>query len=473
MNVEKVLDEFISKMRGEGVPQIAIDNFSFYYLQLAQGAAGKVFEEEIEPVGDLGAFEDLSVAFRKGGRTLLSRTVHLVLNGGLGTSMGMLMPKSSLHVRGGLSFLDIIARRSLLQKTALVLMNSFVTREHSLRALDKYLPSRENIPRDFLQHKTPKVEIEGLKPVRWEANPLLEWCPPGHGDIYPALSSSGMLDALLGSGYRYAFVSNADNLGATVDETILGFFAQSEAPFLMEVADRTEVDKKGGHLARRRTDGRLILREAAQCPEAERGEFSDINRHRYFNTNNLWLDLAALSRLLVKTRGVLGLPMILNRKTVDPRDPDSVGAYQLETAMGGAIEVFEGAMALRVDRSRFLPVKTTNDLLVVRSDAVTLTPDLRLTKNPERAFDKLPVVSLDSRYYRNIDSFDSRFPKGVPSMVECEALSVEGDITFGANVEIRGNVSVDQARLERTKQDSPAKNPSRAFIGDGAILKGS
>jgi len=472
MKVEKVLDVFVSKMRAEGVPRIAIDNFCFYYLQLSRGAAGKVSEEEIEPVGDLQVFEDLSAACREGGRDLLSSTVHLVLNGGLGTSMGMLMPKSSLQIRGGLSFLDIIAKRSLLQKTALVLMNSFATRVHSLRALDNYLPGGGDLPRDFLQHKTPKVAIEGLKPVQWEANPVLEWCPPGHGDIYPALSSSGMLDELLGSGYRYAFVSNADNLGATVDETILGFFAQSEAPFLMEVADRTEADKKGGHLARRRADGRLILREAAQCPEDERGEFSDINRHRFFNTNNLWLDLAALSRLLDKRRGVLGLPMILNRKTVDPRDPDSLWVYQLETAMGGAIEVFEGAMALKVDRSRFLPVKTTNDLLVVRSDAVTLTPDLRLTKNPERAFDTLPVVSLDRRYYRNIDSFESRYPKGVPSLVECETFSVEGDITFGADVKVRGNVSVEQAQMERIKPNSTAKKTSRAFIEDGAILSG-
>lgn len=80
-------------------------------------------------------------------------------------------------------------------------------------------------------------------------------CPPGHGDIYPSLLGSGMLERLLSEGIQYLFVSNSDNLGATLDLQLLQHFASSGAPFMMEVCERTAADKKGGHLARRKADG--------------------------------------------------------------------------------------------------------------------------------------------------------------------------------------------------------------------------
>jgi len=100
-----------------------------------------------------------------------------------------------------------------------------------------------------LQGKFPKLLADSLEPVSWPANPELEWAPPGHGDLYTSIVTSGTLDALLEKDYRYAFVSNSDNLGAVLDERILGWFAREGLPFAMEVADRTEADRKGGHLA--------------------------------------------------------------------------------------------------------------------------------------------------------------------------------------------------------------------------------
>ncbi len=152
----------------------------------------------------------------------------------------------------------------------------------------------------------------------------------------------------------------------------------------MEVTDRTEADRKGGHLAQRREDGRLVLRETAQTPEEDLEALQDINRHRYVNTNNLWVDLRALDAAMRERDGVLGLPMIRNEKTVDPSDKSSPAVYQIETAMGAAIEVFEGARALRVPRTRFAPVKTTDDLLALRSDAYELTDDARVVLAGER-----------------------------------------------------------------------------------------
>jgi UDP-N-acetylglucosamine pyrophosphorylase len=181
--------------------------------------------------------------------------------------------------------------------------------------------------------------------------------------------------------------------------------------------------------------------------------FQDIARHRYFNTNNLWINLPALSRLLAEKGGVLGLPMIRNSKTLDPRDPTSPKVYQLETAMGAAISAFEGASALRVPRTRFAPVKTCDDLLGVRSDAYVLTPEWRVVLNPERRFG-VPVISLDPRYYKLIDQMESRFPYGPPSLLECERFTVKGNVFFGPGVVCRGVVEVvnDGAKQARVEQ---------------------
>jgi UTP--glucose-1-phosphate uridylyltransferase len=227
----------------------------------------------------------------------------------------------------------------------------------------------------------------------------------------------------------------------------------------MEVTDRTEADRKGGHLARRREDGRLVLRETAQTPEEDLEALQDITRHRYVNTNNLWVDLRALDAAMRERDDVLGLPMIRNEKTVDPSDKSSPAVYQIETAMGAAIEVFEGARALRVPRTRFAPVKTTDDLLALRSDAYRLTDDGRMELAPERD-GRAPFVALDSDHFKLLRDFEARFPSGPPSLAACERLEVEGDVRFGADVVVRGEVTV------RQEGDEPLE------IEDGTVLEG-
>src|SRR5664279_4617495 len=212
----------------------------------------------------------------------------------------------------------------------------------------------------------------------------------------------------------------------------------------MEVVQGTEADRKGGHIARRRTDGQLVLRETAQTPPEDEDSFRDYRRWRFYNTNNLWVDLEALAGTLQACDGVLELPLIVNRKTVDPRDSDSTAVIQLESAMGAAIESFPGASLLLVPRTRFAPVKTTDDLLVLRSDVYEVSDDLAVEPAAGRA-DNLPYVELDKRFYRLIDDFERRFPDGPPSLREAERLVVHGDVTFGANVRVRGAVELDVA----------------------------
>jgi UTP--glucose-1-phosphate uridylyltransferase len=373
--------------------------------------------------------------------------------------MGMDRAKSLLEVKDGLTFLDVIARQVLaLRKQSgarlpLVLMNSFYTRDDSLTLLHGYEELASDVPFDFVQHKEPKLLVDGLRPAEWPPNPSLEWCPPGHGDIYPALLTSGMLGTLLERGYRYAFMSNSDNLGAVLDPRILAWFASEGLPYLAEVTERTPADKKGGHIAVLKETGGLILRETAQTPDADMDAFTDRERHPFFHVNNLWVDLRALDALLRERDGVLGLPMIVNEKTLDPADASTPPVYQLETAMGAAIGVFQGARAIRVPRSRFVPVKRTSDLLVLRSDAYRLGDGARIELSDGR--DRPPLVELDD-HFKLLDDFDARFPAGPPSLVAAEGLAVRGDVTFGRDVTVRGAVTVEGPRR----------------VEDGALLEG-
>jgi UTP--glucose-1-phosphate uridylyltransferase len=442
-------------MRAAGLPPTAVDTFAHYEERLREGEQGLLPESEIEPVSDLPRADELP----EPDGSAVDEVVVLKLNGGLGTSMGMTEAKSLIEVKPGHSFLDVIVHQVLHLRARygaripLLLMDSFATRDDTLAALARYPDLQlDDLPLDFMQGKVPKLLEDTLEPVSWPANPELEWAPPGHGDVYTSLVTSGMLDRLLEHGYRYAFLSNSDNLGAVLDVRILDWFAREGLPFLSESTERTEADRKGGHLARRRPADGLVLRETAQTPPEDQEAFEDLSRHRYFNANNIWVNLDALQSKLGERDGVLSLPMIVNRKTVDPTDSSSPAVIQLETAMGAAIGAFEGAGAILVPRERFVPVKTTDQLLVVRSDAYELADDWTM----RLAAEEIPVVRLDSDYYKLLAEFEQRFPAGPPSLVECRRLTVEGDVTFGRDVVVRGEVRVE--------------GPGR--IEDGEVLEG-
>jgi len=448
---------YAEKMRSAEMPELAIESFRYYFQLLHKGETGMLPERAIEPVENLSSADELEDELSEVGREALGMAVTLKLNGGLGTSMGLDQAKSLLQVRGPLTFLDIIIRRALASKVPLVLMNSFATDADTLALLREYPELDGDRAITFIQHQVPKIDRETFEPAEYPENPSLEWCPPGHGDIYQSLVTSGTLSRLLAAGKRYAFVSNSDNLGADLDLKILGQFVASGAPFMMEVARRTRADRKGGHLARLAGGtGPLLLRESAQCPAEDMGQFQDVTRHRFFNTNNLWIDLSALEEKVNHGETFLELPMIRNAKTVNPQDPSSRPVFQLETAMGAAISQFEGATALVVPRSRFSPVKTCSDLLVARSDAMVLEDDYRLIPNPERSFEDL-LIELDRRYYRHLADMDRRFPGGPPSLLDCSSLRIKGDFVLGAQIRLSGDVSLvnrtgSQVVLDGTQQ---------------------
>jgi UDP-N-acetylglucosamine pyrophosphorylase len=436
---------FESKMQAVGLSAAAIAAFHRCYESLVADQSGMIPESAIDPASDVGDWTEIVSQTPVADAALIAQTVCIKLNGGLGTSMGLQKAKSLLPIKGNDTFLDLIVKQiKHLRKVSgtpvrLLLMNSFSTSEDTLAYLEKYASDGFNKAEEveLMQNRVPKILADTLQPAQWPTHPELEWCPPGHGDIYPALLGSGWLGKLLEQGVKYAFVSNSDNLGAQLNLNFLRWFAESNAPFVMEVTRRTEADKKGGHLAVRRSDGQLILREVAQCPDEDIPSFQNIDRHRFFNTNTLWIRLDILESILEKNGGVLPLPMIRNSKTVDPRDSSSPKVYQLETAMGAGIECFPGARAVNVPRSRFFPVKTSSDLLLLRSDAVEIDDEGTVALSPS-CNGVAPIVDLDSKLYKLVDSLDSL---GVPSLANAKKLTIRGKHHFEPGCIIKGTAS--------------------------------
>ncbi len=434
--------EITKKMKNEGLSQIAIENFLYNYDLFLKQQTTLISKDTIDNPKNIPAYTDLDDRLLAIGEKNLKQTVMIKLNGGLGTSMGLKKAKSLLKVKGKYNFLDIIAKQAEKKEIPLILMDSFNTQQDSLACLEKYDTFKnQSLPLDFLQNKVPKISLETGKPAEYRKNPDLEWCPPGHGDIYIAMLTNGILEDLLDHGIKYAFISNSDNLGATLDLKLLGFLAQEKLPFLMEVAERTESDKKGGHLAVNR-EGGLILREVAQCPEDELKDFQNYEKYKYFNTNNIWINLEALKEKLAENNNNLKLPLIINKKNLDPRDENSEKVAQLETAMGAAIQIFDNAQAVIVPRTRFVPVKKTNDLLKVRSDLYRVDQEYNLVAENNETVQNL-TIDLDPAYYKKIDDFDEKFSDCKIDLFECTNFKVRGNIKFKGELKLVGDVIVE------------------------------
>lgn len=385
-------------------------------------------EKSISPVGDLPLLEDLKKPVGKELKRLQSQVTIIKLNGGLGTSMGMKRPKSLLEVRKDRTFMDVMVAGA--KDQPLVLVNTFATHQST----SEYLKSRDmsEVGMLFSEAKFPRLDMteDHIKIPDLEGDQ--RWSPPGHVYVYEELYRSGMLDNLIEQGREYAFISNADNLGATVDYSIPHYMDQERIRFLLEAVRRRPSDIKGGHLAMQ--DGHLILREVAQCHPNDQEAFEDYNKHRYFNSNNIWIHLRSL-RAEIESKGSLHAPVILNQKDVDGRL-----IIQLEGAMGAVIETLRGE-AIRVPSSRFSPVKKLGDYLTVMSDAYKLNMkrgSLQLAKKRSGVSPKVDIKGIPIEP----ESISRMCPYGVPSLIDCKSLNIFGNVIFEKGAKISGDVEI-------------------------------
>ncbi|KAK3071378.1 UTP-glucose-1-phosphate uridylyltransferase [Teratosphaeriaceae sp. CCFEE 6253] len=372
----------------------------------------------------------------------LSKLAVLKLNGGLGTSMGCVGPKSVIEVRDGMSFLDLSVRQiEFLNRTydvnvPMILMNSFNTDKDTANIIKKYEGHNIDIM-TFNQSKYPRVLKDSLLPAPKSADSQIsDWYPPGHGDVFESLFNSGILDKLLDRGIEILFLSNADNLGAVVDLNILQHMVETRAEYIMELTDKTKADVKGGTIIDYGGQARLL--EIAQVPKQYVNEFKSIKKFKYFNTNNIWMNLRAVKRVVENNE--LEMEIIPNGKSIpaDKKGETDVSVIQLETAVGAAIKHFKNAHGINVPRRRFLPVKTCSDLMLVKSDLYTLKHG-QLMIDPSR-FGPAPLIKLGSDF-KKVSQFQGRIPS-IPKILELDHLTITGAVNLGRGVVLKGTVII-------------------------------
>ena len=372
----------------------------------------------------------------------LNKLAVIKLNGGLGTSMGCVGPKSVIEVRDGMSFLDLSVRQiEYLNRTynvsvPFVLMNSFNTDEDTQNIIKKYEGHNIDIM-TFNQSRYPRVLRDSLLPAPKEYDSQIsDWYPPGHGDVFESLYNSGILEKLMKRGIEIVFLSNADNLGAVVDLRILQHMVETKAEYIMELTDKTKADVKGGTIIDYDNEVRLL--EIAQVPKEHTNEFKSIKKFKYFNTNNIWLDLRAIKRVVEDNE--LEMEIIPNNKSIpaDKKGESDVNIVQLETAVGAAIRHFKNAHGVNVPRRRFLPVKTCSDLMLVKSDLYSLKHG-QLVIHSDR-FGPAPLIKLGNDF-KKVSDFQKRIGS-IPKILELDHLTITGAVNLGRGVVLKGTVII-------------------------------
>ncbi len=455
----KVESRITKKMQSRGIDQKCINEFLNMVRRVPNSNSGYIPLAETSPpdsrmIIDSETLGENQNELERLGRKLLTKAVVIKLNGGRSTSMGGLVPKGILEVKNGRCYLEIIVgqieaiKRKWGAEIPLVLMNSFFTHERTMEILADYNCN----PHIFIQNQVPRLLQDSLLPMETDTDD--DWAPPGHGDVFISLKRTGILERLIKSGKKWAFISNLDNLAACLEPWILGLISTQNIDFLLEVTDRTSVDRKGGTLVIH--NNKLQLLELAQVEPEERDSFMDIERFKVFNTNNLWVDLEALAAAL--NNQTPALPLIQNHKTIG-----GLKIIQLESAMGAAIGIFPRARGLRVGRDRFFPTKKIGDLFLLQTDFCILDSMDRIRVNPKRPPDLSvrPSVVFDVNFLDFPHKIPERFedPSSI-SLVLADSFEVSGPVFFEKNVRIEGHVAikVPNGKPYRIYQGSILKN---------------
>lgn len=432
LHIDRLWNSIETVLREDGSRDLFVGVYHDLFRQFMRSRTSYIPENSLAEPGSFPTLDQLTT-YRNLGRALRPKAVCIKLNGGLGTTMGLTGPKGLLEVREKLSLLSMACYQSFCARVPLLLMNSYrtekATGEHLASCLDE---SGVPLPGGFLQNRAPRLDADTGFPLGRDYGED-RWCPPGHGDLYTALHATGALQHLLDHGYRYAFVSNIDNCGATFCDEILGLLASKKMPFLMEVTERTPADAKGGHICRRSSDGQLMLRERAQVSQEDTNDFLDIEKHRLFNSNNLWLDL----RVLAKQRKLAAsLPLIVNEKFVGDSGGKSQRVIQLETAMGAALAELKSASAIEVPRTRFAPIKHLADWISVQSDQYRLTEQYLLERTNKH---QLCSILLDESI-NSVEDIKKMFPDQLPSLRRCQQVEFTGRVTAWSDSTLLGDL---------------------------------
>ncbi|VDD90997.1 unnamed protein product [Enterobius vermicularis] len=389
---------------------------------------------------------------------ILKRICVLKLNGGLGTTMGCSSPKSLIVVRGDLTFLQIAIKQNetIKQKygteVPLILMNSFNTESATLQ----YLEDHNKNLRCFEQSKCPRIDAANHRPIFLDKNcdENEKWYPPGHGNVFQSMAFCGLLDELIAKGRDICFISNIDNTGATTDLRIAKFMIDSKTEYAMECTQKTLADIKGGTLIE--INNGIMHLEIPQVPPENVEEFCSLRTFKMFNTNNIWVNLKSVKARLTDMK----MEIIVNKKKLRNGRP----VIQLETSVGGAIRNFQNVFSIKVPRARFLPVKKTQDLLALMSDIYEMDDCCNIRLRINRPIVHQPIIKL-SKHFDSMEQFWKRFAT-IPQMSDLVRLRVDGDVYFGKDVILKGDVIIVADEGNRLEI------PSKCFI-ENKVVTGS
>ncbi|KAG0582020.1 hypothetical protein KC19_3G027000 [Ceratodon purpureus] len=404
-------------------------------------------------------------------KVLLHKLIVVKLCGTLGRSLGTTQPKSLVEIHSEQSFVDLAVQQIEVlnvkynAKVLLVLATSDNTDRAVKQAVKKYSASDVDII-VFNQTEYPR-EVWPVTPKLGEDGGYLT----NNGDLFAAFSFSGKLDELLALGKEYLFISNCDNLGATVDLNMLNNLSENQCDYCMEVTPKNGTDAENGAYVSSEGNIELLEFEEVSRSQNEKSRSGDV---KVVNTNSTWVNLKAVKRLAE----IEALDIYCSSKGAGEGENIT---FQLQTSSGAPlyslqvngeifenlpiegnsdlllVQFFDGSVAVEVPRTRFHPIRDTSDLLLFRSDLYTVREGV-VCPNPLRLSDVNPTIELEGLKLRKMQYFTERL-KHIPSLLELSSLRVIGDVWFGSDVILQGKVVIW------------AKKDERIDIPDGEIIK--
>lgn len=375
-------------------------------------------------------------------KKLLDKLVVVKFNGALGTNMGFSGPKSAIEVKNNLTPLDLMVDQveSLNSKygcnVPLLLMDTAETQDHVQKVLEKYSNSKVDIHSLSLSQQTHEKSFEG------HSRKDKLYPSSDHSVVFLSLMKSGTLDLLLVQGKEYALVVDSDNVAAVADPKIFNHLIQNQIEYCMEVAPVPSIDLRNSLINLR--PGKFQLVDITQNPTKQSG-----GKFKFINTRSMWVNLRAIKRLIDTDE--LKIENFSSSKEVNDDQIISRG-----TGADSAIQFFDHTIGINVAQSRYLPVNSTSDLLLLQSDLYTADEGI-LVQNPARDNPANPSIELGPEFEK-VNDFQSRF-KSIPSIINLDSLKVEGDVWFGAGITLKGKVSI------------VAKPGMKLEIPDGIVLE--
>ncbi|XP_004500712.1 UTP--glucose-1-phosphate uridylyltransferase-like [Cicer arietinum] len=352
-------------------------------------------------------------------KKLLDKLVVLKVNHASGRNMGFENPKSAIDICDGKTFLDLIINQieTLNSKyecqVPLLIFNKDDTHDSTLKVLEKYSESSIDV-RTFKQGEDPKLALSSEHSSKGEVHTFDD------GDIFRSLMIGGTLDLLLSQGKEYILVMKSDNVATIVDPSILNHLMTNAIDYCMEVTPS-------------HTFNVILTPMNFKLQEIARNQDKHLkDKFKLIDTTNMWVSLRAIKRLIDSNKLKLKKPSSLKENDYDQ-------TLLQETDTGPAVQFFESVIGVSIPESRFLPLDATSDLLLLQSDLYTLREGA-LTRNPARTNPLNPVIDFGPEFEK-IGDFEGRF-RSIPSITGLDSLIVRGDVWFGANITLKGHVTI-------------------------------